>query len=273
EHRTGGRPGRRATPAEALPVPPARRQPPAADRADDKRRLGALDTREPGVLQRFARGGERQAIGPRAPQRAAKPVGHFGGDPAPKAFGLDERDRTDRAGARAQAVPVRLDARAERAHHSETTDRDPSHRASVLAVMKCASVSNDRKCLVRSCDSSIRIPKRSSTAIESSMKSSESRPIEPSTPFGRVVSSVMSAARRGSNLSRDTRIVFSSSRTSLGSIALLVRLPREARAAPAPLAREPERGRAAARARQRQRDQRRAGQRLARPSARERLEG
>jgi len=25
-------------------------------------------------------------------------------------------------------------------NHSETTDRDPSHRASVLAVMKCASV-------------------------------------------------------------------------------------------------------------------------------------
>src|SRR2546426_739366 len=99
-----------------------------------------------------------QAIGPRAPQRAAKPVGHFGGDPAPKAFGLDERDRTDRAGARAQAVPVRLDARAERAHHSETTDRDPSHRASVLAVMKCASVSNDRKCLLRDPDGRVAGP-------------------------------------------------------------------------------------------------------------------
>src|SRR5438034_8772674 len=50
---------------------------------------------------------------------------------------------------------------------------------------RSSDLSNDRKCLVRSCDSSIRIPKRSSMAIESSMKSSESRPIEPSTPFGR----------------------------------------------------------------------------------------
>src|SRR5207249_3737778 len=181
---------------------------------------------------------------PRAPRRAADPVGHLGGDPAPKTFGLDERDRTDRTDARAQAVPVRLGADAERAHDSETGDRDSSHAASVLAVMKRASVSNDRKCLVRSCDSSITIPKRSSIAIDSSMKSSESRPIEPSTPFGSVVSSVMSAARRWSNLRRVTRIVRSSSRTSLGSIALLGGLPDEARAPAAPLAREPERARA-----------------------------
>ncbi len=46
------------------------------------------------------------------------------------------------------------------------------------------------------------MPNRSSIASDSSMKSSESRPIEPSTPLGSAVSSVTSAARRGSNLSR-----------------------------------------------------------------------
>ena len=51
-------------------------------------------------------------------------------------------------------------------------------------------------------------------ATDSSMKSSESRPSEPSTPLGSVVSSVISAARRGSNFSRSTTSPFSSSRTS-----------------------------------------------------------
>src|SRR3989304_2905703 len=64
------------------------------------------------------------------------------------------------------------------------------------------------------------MPNRSSIAMESSIKSRESSPSEPSSPFGRVVSMVMSAARAGSNLRRATRIAFSASRTSLRSMPL-----------------------------------------------------
>src|SRR5467141_2942927 len=93
------------------------------------------------------------------------------------------------------------------------------------------------------------------------MKSSESRPIELSMPLGSVVSRLKSTARRGSNLSRVTRIVLSSSNTSLGSIALLV--PVESGAATAPLPRHADRTRGAVLAPERQRDQGRAGERLA----------
>src|SRR3990170_3004042 len=64
------------------------------------------------------------------------------------------------------------------------------------------------------------MPNRSSIAMESSIKSSESSPSDPSSPFGRVVSMVMSAVRAGSNLRRVTRIAFSASRTSLRSMPL-----------------------------------------------------
>src|SRR3989304_2898235 len=64
------------------------------------------------------------------------------------------------------------------------------------------------------------MPNRSSIAMESSIKSSESSPSDPSSPFGRVVSMVMSAVRARSNLRRATRIALSASRTSLRSMPL-----------------------------------------------------
>src|SRR5207245_2326362 len=111
--------------------------------------------------------------------------------------------------------------------------------AAVRDAMKRDSVSKEAKWGARSADSSIAIPKRSSIAIDSSMKSRESRPIELSIPLGSVVSGVKSTARRGSNLSRVTRIVLSSSNTSLGSIALL--MPAEAGAAAHPFPRPADR--------------------------------
>src|SRR5882672_6212907 len=79
--------------------------------------------------------------------------------------------------------------------------------------------SSERNSSVRSWPSSITMPKRSSRATDSSMKSSESRPSELSTPLGSVVSRVISAARRGSNFSRSTTSPFSSSSTSFCVIA------------------------------------------------------
>src|SRR5437879_11921387 len=93
------------------------------------------------------------------------------------------------------------------------------------------------------------------------MKSSESRPIELSMPLGSVVSGGKSTARRGSNLSRVTRIVLSSSNTSLGSIALLV--PVESGAAATPFARHADGSGGAVLAPERERDQRPTGERLA----------
>src|SRR5262249_8257654 len=192
----------------------------AADRAQDQRGAGALGAADPGLAERPARRRERESIGARPPRRAAQRVRHLGADAAAEAFGVDQGDRADRARAAADALPEGLDAGAERADHPQTGDGDRLHAPAVLDAMKRDRVSNDVKWGARSCDSSIAIPKRSSIAIDSSMKSSESRPIELSMPLGKVVSRVKSTARRGSNLSRVTRIVLSSSNTSLGSITL-----------------------------------------------------
>src|SRR5262249_36206554 len=125
--------------------------------------------------------------------------------------------------------------------------------------------------------SSITMPKRSSTPTDSSMKSSESRPSDPSTPLGSVVLSVISAARRGSKRRRSTTIVLSSSSTSFWVTALLLRGrscrararrrqrfgPHEAGALAAPAAGEVECASRAGLAPDVQRGQRLAAQRLA----------
>src|SRR5262249_8601311 len=227
---------RRRDAARPLPVPRLGLEHAAADRADDQRRVGAVSAADPGVVQRLARRREREAIGARSARRAAERVRHLGADPAAEALGVDQGDRADRRDAAADPLPVRLDAGAERADDPEPGNGDRLHAPAVLEAMKRDSVSKDVKCGARSADSSIAMPKRSSIAIESSMKSSESRPIELSMPFGRVVSRVKSTARRGSNLSRVTRIVLSSSNTSLGSITLLV--PVESGTASAPFTRD-----------------------------------
>src|SRR5262249_36828067 len=172
---------------------------------DDQRRVGALGAPDARVVERLARRREREAIGPRAPARAAERVRNLGGDLAAKAVGLDQGDRPDRADTAADAFPVRLDAGGERADDSESRDGDRLHAPAVLDAMKRDRVSNDVKWGARSADSSIAMPNRSSIAVDSSMKSSESRPIELSMPLGKVVSRVKSTARRGSNLSRVTR--------------------------------------------------------------------
>src|SRR5947209_4003565 len=183
-----------------------------------------------------------------------------------------KHDARTRGGAAAagKTFPVRLDAGAERTDDSEPGDGDGPHAPAVLDAMKRDSVSKEAKWGARSADSSIAIPKRSSIAIDSSMKSRESRPIELSIPLGSVVSGVKSTARRGSNLSRVTRIVLSSSNTSLGSIALL--MPVESGAAAAPFARHADRSGGAVLAPERERDQRPAGERLAGARARPGLE-
>ena len=58
--------------------------------------------------------------------------------------------------------------------------------------MYSTSVPNDWKCASTSCVSSITKPKRSSTAIDISMKSRESSPSDPSIPLGNTVARVIS---------------------------------------------------------------------------------
>src|SRR5262249_11868916 len=207
---------RRQYHASASSMPPA--TPPTI--SAESARLAPARPATPGIVEGRVRGRERESIGARPPSGTAQRVRHLGADAAAEAFGVDQGDRTDRARAAADALPEGLDAGAERADDPQTGDGDGLHAPSVLEAMKRDSVSNDVKWGARSCDSSIAIPKRSSIAIDSSMKSSESRPIELSMPLGKVVSRVKSTARRGSNLSRVTRIVLSSSNTSLGSITL-----------------------------------------------------
>src|SRR5207249_6303341 len=178
----------------------------------------ALGRVEPGVVDGFPGRRQCEAIGPRAAERPGHGIGHLGGDPAAKAFGLDERDRTDGARPGPHAFPVRFRAEPERAHHAEARDDDAPHVRVARSAMKAHSVRKDVKCGARSWASSITSPKRSSMASESSMKSSESSPTDPSTPFGSGVSRVTSDTRCGSKRSRVTKIVLTSSRTSLGSM-------------------------------------------------------
>ena len=56
-------------------------------------------------------------------------------------------------------------------------------------------------------------PKRSSMAIDISMKSSESSPSDPSIPLGKTVVRESSEVRLGSNLSRSTMMSLISSST------------------------------------------------------------
>src|SRR5215470_7898545 len=79
--------------------------------------------------------------------------------------------------------------------------------------MYSTSVPSERKCGARSCASSITNPKRSSMPIESSMKSSESSPSDPSTSLGSTVARDSSGSRLGANLSRSTMMSLSSSST------------------------------------------------------------
>src|SRR5215470_4434979 len=76
--------------------------------------------------------------------------------------------------------------------------------------MYSTSVPSERKCGARSCASSITNPKRSSMPIESSMKSSESSPSDPSTSLGSTVARDSSGSRLGANLSRSTMMSLSS---------------------------------------------------------------
>src|SRR6266404_8834582 len=105
------------------------------------------------------------------------------------------------------------------ARPSVGTARSRAQAWPIFARMNRDRESSERNSSVRSWPSSITMPKRSSRATDSSMKSSESRPSEPSTPLGSVVSRVISAARRGSNFSRSTTSPFSSSSTSFCVIA------------------------------------------------------
>src|SRR5712671_144348 len=105
------------------------------------------------------------------------------------------------------------------ARPSVGTARSRAQAWPIFARMNRDRESSERNSSVRSWPSSITMPKRSSRATDSSMKSSESRPSEPSTPLGSVVSRVISAARRGSNFSRSTTSPFNSSSTSFCVIA------------------------------------------------------
>src|SRR6185436_12745885 len=223
----------------------------------------------PRVVDGFERGAEREANGARAARRARGELGHLGGDAAAEAVGLEQGERANGAGARRESRPVRLDARAERTDGAEAGDDHSPHAAPRRLTMKRARVSKEAKCAVSSSDSSSTTPNVSSMAMDSSMKSSESRPMEPSTPLGSGVVSATSAARRGSNFSRATRIVFSSSKTSLASMILpasdsgcVAHRELYGRPAPTPGTRQPGR-RLPGRAGQRQREQRRGGQRAA----------
>src|SRR5262249_23778760 len=192
------------------PVPGFGLEHPAADGAHDERRGAPVARRDPGVGQRLAGGADGEAIGARATRGARESSANLRADTTAEAVGLDQREVPDRADAGGEAFPVRDDAGSVRTDGAEAGDDDPLHADGSFPAMNRESVSNEAKCSVRSSLSSIAMPKRSSMAIESSMKSSESRPMEPSTPFGSAVDSFVSAARRGSNFRRETRIVFSS---------------------------------------------------------------
>src|SRR5262249_54015883 len=208
----------RSAAALDLPVPALGFQHATADGADDERGAPALDHAEAGIVDGFTGGRQRQAIRTRAATRFGDRGGHLGGDPTAKAFGLDQRDRTDRARPRSHTFPVRLQAGTEGADDPEARDDDAPHVRVARSAMNTHSVWNEAKCGARSWASSITRPKRSSMASDSSMKSSESSPTDPSTPFGSGVSRVTSDTRCGSKRSRVTKIVRSSSRTSLGSM-------------------------------------------------------
>src|SRR5205814_5402153 len=202
--------------------------------------------------------------------RAGQRLWNLGGEPAAKAVGLDEGEVADGAGATREPLPVLGDTGTIRADGAEAGDDDLCHAERSFPAMKRERLSKEAKCSVRSWFSSIAMPKRSSMAMDSSMKSSESRPMDPATPFGSGVDSVVSAARRGSNFKRATRIVFSSSRTSFSSMSLLCReSDLRAPAAPAPGHTHTWRP---GRARERQAHERPAPQPLARPARDERLE-
>ena len=134
-----GRKARRESPrhgledtARTLPVPCFGFQHPSADRTHDQRGLRTLSANDPGVVQRFARGGKGQSVGPRAPCRAADAGRHLGRDPATEALGVDQGDRSDGADAATDPLPVGLHAGPERADDPEPRDGYGLHAPAVL---------------------------------------------------------------------------------------------------------------------------------------------
>src|SRR5438093_6747585 len=263
----GGRP--RAL-ARAAPVPRLGLQHAAADGADDERRRAAIARPEARIREGLGGGGDGQTVGARAARRARRRSGDLRADPAAEALGLDQREVADRADAGGEPLPVRDEPRAVWTDGAEAGDDDRLHAEGSFPAMNRDSVSKEAKCSERSWFSSRAMPKRSSIAIDSSMKSRESRPIEPSMPLGSGVDSVVSAARRGSNFRRDTRTVFSSSRTSLASMTLLC-CDRDLRAPAAPAPGDA-RDRHSGGTRERQLHERRTRERLTRPARDQRLE-
>src|SRR4029077_5285486 len=123
--------------------------------------------------------------------------GDLGRDARAEALGVDDGDGLDRAGAGREAGPEALHPRAVGAHDAAPAHHHvwpapgasgPAHGASigraarsraqawpVFARMNFDRESSERNSSVRSRPSSITMPKRSSRATDSSMKSSESR--------------------------------------------------------------------------------------------------
>src|SRR2546428_208872 len=157
-----------------------------------------------------------QAVGAGAPPRGTERGHHLGGylgaDPGAEACGVYRGQGTDRAGSMREPGPEGLGAGPVGADHAQPADHHAGH--AVLERIQRERLSRERNSSARSWPSSMTMPKRSSMATESSMKSSESSPREPSMPLGRVVSAVISAARRGPNFNRSTMMALSSSRIS-----------------------------------------------------------
>ena len=142
--RQRARHGRRDT-ARPLPVPRLGLEHAAADRADDQRGVRALGAADARVVERLARGRERESIGPGAPGRAPSVSG--------TSAAIWQRKPSVSIkvmGRIAQAPPLMpsqygLDAGAERADDAEPRDGDGLHAPAVLDAMNRDRVSNDVK--------------------------------------------------------------------------------------------------------------------------------
>jgi hypothetical protein len=144
QHRPYGRSTGDAVSTLPAPVRPLGLQHAATHRAHHEGGAGALGTTETGVLERLSCCDQCESIATGPAGRTRHHVRHLGTDPATKALGLDQCERSNGARPRAESGPERLDAHSERAHRAHASDDDSTHARAARSAGMCFDLMSSR---------------------------------------------------------------------------------------------------------------------------------